>query len=223
MVLQAQGELPAEARAGWERLARAYWKPLYAFLRRRGADHHTAADDVQGFFAHLLSQDFLRRIKLGDGLFRSFLLTSLTHWRTDQHRAAQAQKRGSGQALLPLDELEAAGTTPPAQSASPEEAFDRRWARTVYDHALATLEQRLKERGREALYRQLNGLFTGRDVAKYREVAEALGMGEGAVKQAVLELRREFGLVLREEIARTVADTRQIDAELRYLLGLLRN
>lgn len=223
MVLQARGETPVEARAGWERLARAYWKPLYAFLRRRGADHHSAADDVQGFFAHLLSQDFLRRIEHGDGLFRSFLLTSLTHWRTDQHRAAHARKRGGGLAPLQLEELEAVGAVPPAPSSSPEEAFDRRWARAVYDHALATLEERLKSRGREALYRQLNGLFTGQDVAKYREVAAVLGMGEGAVKQAVLELRREFGLVLREEIARTVADAGQIDGELRYLLGLLRN
>ncbi|MBS0659111.1 MAG: hypothetical protein JSR82_12790 [Verrucomicrobia bacterium] len=222
MVLQARGETPAEARAGWERLARAYWKPLYAYLRRRGADHHSAADDVQGFFAHMLSQDFLRRIERGDGLFRAFLLASFTHWRTDQYRAAQARKRGGGQAPLQLEEIEAVGAAPPAPSASPEEAFDRRWARAVYDHALATLEERLRARGREALYRQLNGLFTGRDVAKYREIAAALDMGEGAVKQAVLELRREFGLVLREEIARTVADPGQVDGELRYLLGLLR-
>lgn len=96
MVLQAQGDIPSESLAGWERLARAYWQPLYAFLRRRGTDHHAAADDVQGFFTHLLSKDFLRHIEPGNGLFRSFLLTSLQRWRTDQHRAASAQKRGSG-------------------------------------------------------------------------------------------------------------------------------
>ena len=44
MLHQAQGEVPAESLAGWERLARAYWQPLYVFLRRRGADHHTAGD-----------------------------------------------------------------------------------------------------------------------------------------------------------------------------------
>lgn len=223
MLLQAKGEVPEEARAGWDRLARAYWKPLYAYLRRRGADHHTAADDIQGFFAHLLGQDFLRSIERGNGLFRSFLLASLLHWRTDQHRAAKAQKRGGGLAPLTLEEMETAGATPQVASASPDEAFDRRWARAVYDNALATLHGRLTARGREGLYLQLNGLFTGQTTSKYREIAAALSMSEGAVKQAVLELRREFGLLLRGEIARTVADANQIDGELRYLLGLLRN
>jgi hypothetical protein len=37
-----------------------------------------------------------------------------------------------------------------------------------------------------------------------------------------LDLRREFGLALRDEIRRTVSDESQVDEELRYLLGLLR-
>ena len=222
MLLQAGGEVPDAAMAGWERLARAYWQPLYASLRRRGADHHSAADDIQGFFAHMLSRDFLRRIERGDGLFRSFLLTALQHWRTDQHRAATAQKRGSGIAPLSLAELEAAGTMPVATDVSPEEAFDRRWARNVYDNALTNLHERLKARGREAQYLQLRGILTGQDTAKYQEIAALLVMTEGAVKQAALEMRREFGTVLREEIRRTVADETLIDSEIRYLLGLLR-
>lgn len=222
IVNQAQGALAEEALAGWERLARAYWQPLYAFLRRRGADHHAAADDIQGFFTHLLSKDFLRRIEPGNGLFRSFLLTSLQHWRTDQHRAATAQKRGSGIAPLSLDELEAAGAMPFARDASPQETFDRRWARAVYDNALTALSDRLHARGREALFLQLRGIFTGHDTARYQEIARTLGMSEGAVKQAALDLRREFGTVLRDEIRRTVADESMVDGEVRYLLELLR-
>ncbi len=30
------------------RLARAYWRPLYVFVRQRGLDHEDAADAVQG-------------------------------------------------------------------------------------------------------------------------------------------------------------------------------
>ena len=69
---------------------------------------------------------------------------------------------------------------------------------------------------------QLRGILTGQDTAKYLEIATALGMSEGAVKQAALEMRREFGTVLRDEIRRTVSDEAQIDGEIRYLLGLLR-
>lgn len=223
MVHQMQDDAAVEVRTGWERLARAYWQPLYAYLRRCGADHHSAADDIQGFFAHLLSKDFLRRIERGNGLFRSFLLTSLRNWRTDQNRAASAQKRGSGMAPLSFQELETVGAMPVATDASPEEIYDRRWASAVYDNGLAALHARLKSRGREPLFLKLRGVLTGQDMAKYREVAIDLGMGEGAVKQAVMELRREFGAVLRDEIRRTVADEAQIDDELRYLLVLLRS
>lgn len=212
------------ASAAWEELARAYWKPLYAFLRRRGQDQHSAADDIQGFFAHLMSREFLLKIERGSGLFRSFLLTSLQHWRTDQHRAASAQKRGGGVPLLPLHEMEDA--MPPVESgaygASPEEAFDRRWARTVYDNALATLQDRLKSRGREAHFLHLRGLLTGQGTKPYQEIAITLGTTAGAVKQAALELRNEFGTVLRQEVRRTVAGEDQVDAEIRYILSFLR-
>lgn len=223
MLHQMRDGAPEASLIGWERLARAYWQPLYTFLRRCGADHHSAADDIQGFFAHLLCKDFLRGMERGNGLFRSFLLTSLQHWRTDQNRAASAQKRGNGIAPLPLEGLEAAGAMPVAINASPEEAFDRRWARAVYDNGIATLHARLESRGRASLFLKLGGLLTGQDMAKYQEIAADLGMSEGAVKQAAMELRREFGVVLRDEIRRTVADETQIDEELRYLLSLLRS
>lgn len=222
MLQQARGEPSPESLVGWERLARAYWQPLYAFLRRRGADHHSAADDIQGFFAHILSRDFLRRIEPGNGLFRSFLLSALQHWRTDQYRAATAQKRGGGQTVITLSELDAAGAAPVSGDASPEETFDRRWARAVYDNALAALQARFAARGREPLFLRLSGLLTGRDTAKYQEIAEELAMSEGAVKQAALEMRREFGSALRDEISRTTADASLVDGEVRYLLELLR-
>jgi DNA-directed RNA polymerase specialized sigma24 family protein len=223
MLLQTCEKAPEEALAGWERLARAYWQPLYVFLRRRGMAHEAAADDVQGFFAHLLSKDFLRSIERGNGLFRSFLITSLQNWRADQNRAATAQKRGGGLTHIPLDELETAGKMPLSLEKSPEEAFDRRWARIVYDNSLATLHVKLKSRGREPQFLQLCGLLNGQGSAKYQEMATALGMSEGAVKQAALELRREFGGVLRNEIRRTVADETLVDDEVRYLIRLVRS
>jgi len=223
MLHQACGEVPEEALAGWERLALAYWQPLYAFLCRRGMAHDAAADDIQGFFAHLLSKDFLRSLERGNGLFRSFLITSLQNWRADQNRAATARKRGGGLTPISIAELEAAGTMPLAPEDSPEDAFDRRWARTVYDNALATLHIRLKSRGREPQFLQLRGLLNGQGSAKYQEIAMTLDMSEGAVKQAALELRREFGGVLRNEIRRTVADESQVDDEVRYLIRLLRS
>ncbi|MEM7147014.1 MAG: sigma-70 family RNA polymerase sigma factor [Verrucomicrobiota bacterium] len=208
--------------AAWEKLARAYWKPLYVFLRRKEGDHNTAADAIQGFFAHLMSREFLRKVERGDGRFRSFLLTSLQNWRRDQHRAATAQKRGGGSPVIPLHEIEEVTGDEGGLDDSPEKAFDRRWARTLIDNALEQLRERLESRGREAHFLKLRGLFTGEGTAPYAKIAADLGTTEGAVQQAALELRREFGNVLRQEISRTVTDEGQVDGEIRYLLGLLR-
>jgi DNA-directed RNA polymerase specialized sigma24 family protein len=222
IVCQIQGPDAGESCRGWERLAKAYWQPLFAFLRRRGSDHHSACDDIQGFFAHILSKPFRLSIDPGNGLFRSFLLGSLQNWRVDQHRLTLAQKRGAGQRPIPLDEMGLV-EAPPAEGGTPEETYDRQWARSVYDQAIAALQERLVSRGRSALFEQMHGLVTGQGVSKYQEIASALGMTEGAVRQAAGDLRREFGGVLRGEIRKTVTDEAQVDGEIRYLLHLMRN
>ena len=51
------------------------------------------------------------------------------------------------------------------------------------------------------------------------ETARLLGLGEGAVRMAVLRMRRRFGELLRAEIAQTVADPKDIDEEIRALLA----
>ncbi len=220
-LLQDDGE-GSSAHAAWEKLARAYWKPLYVFLRRKELDHDTAADTIQGFFAHMLNREFLRDIERGSGRFRSFLLTSLQNWRTDQHRAATAQKRGGDEPVIPLHEIEEMTCAESGIVDSPEEAFDRRWARTLFDNALEKLGERLRDRGREAHFLKLRGLFTGEGTEPYANIAADLGSTEGAVQQAALELRREFGDVLRHEVGLTVTDADQVDGEIRYLVGLLR-
>ena len=223
MVCQVQESDAGESSRGWERLAKAYWQPLYAFLRRRGSDHHSACDDVQGFFAHILGKPFRLSIDPGNGLFRSFLLGAMQNWRVDQHRLTLAQKRGAGQRPIPLDEMSLIEALPAAEGGTPEETFDRQWARSVYDQAIAVLRERLVSRGRAALFEHMQGLVTGQGGSKYQEIGSALGMSEGAVRQAATELRREFGGVLRGEIRKTVSDEAQVDGEIRYLLHLMKS
>src|SRR5262245_30619058 len=64
-----------KARESLEKLCRAYWYPLYAFVRRLGNDHHDAQELTQGFFQHLLGHQLLARADELRGRFRTFLLT----------------------------------------------------------------------------------------------------------------------------------------------------
>ena len=65
------------------------------------------------------------------------------------------------------------------------------------------------------------GLLGQDDAPPYRDVAAELGLTEGAVKAAAHRLRALYRRRVREEVARTVADPAEIDAECESLLAVL--
>ena len=117
---------------GLERLAKAYWRPLYVYARQRGSSHDAASDEVQGFFEHLLSHDVLKNVQRGEVRFRSFLLRCFTNWMHNENHRNRAAKRGGGMALQPLEEMDSR-TDEPALivGQSPDKAYDHGWARAM--------------------------------------------------------------------------------------------
>src|SRR5215208_3221917 len=93
VVLEAQGESPAAQKA-LEKLCRTYWPPIYGYVRRHGAGTEDAEDLTQGFFALLLERKDLNSVRKEKGRLRSYLLTSVKHFLTDESRRAIALKRG---------------------------------------------------------------------------------------------------------------------------------
>ena len=85
VVLEAQGESPA-AHEALEKLCRIYWRPIYSFVRRQGAGPEEAQDLTQGFFALLLERRDLRTVRKEKGRLRSYLLSALKHFLTDERR-----------------------------------------------------------------------------------------------------------------------------------------
>src|SRR5437764_2287003 len=107
MVLEAAQGPSTRSRDALATLCRAYWFPLYAFLRRQGKSPHDAEDLTQGFMLHLLEKETLSRVKREKGKFRSFLLASLQYYLADERSKEMAQKRGGGATLIPLDAQQA--------------------------------------------------------------------------------------------------------------------
>ena len=69
-----------------------YWKPVYCYLRRKGFDNEGAKDLTQGFFSDiLLNGTLLGRAKRSKGRFRTFLLTALDCYLSDEIRKHKAQ------------------------------------------------------------------------------------------------------------------------------------
>ena len=224
VVLTAGRNDTTRARAALERLCQTYWYPLYAYVRRRGKSPEDAQDLTQEFFARLLEHNWIGRADQQRGRFRSFLLSAMNHFLSDEWDKARAQKRGGNFVHVPL-EFEVAETRfshEPADLTTPEQNYERRWALTLLDEVLRRLRSEYEQDGRGELFATLHPcLVGGRSSQPYAELAVKLGVSEGTVKSAVHRLRQHYRQLLREEIAQTVAEPRDVDEELRHLFAVL--
>jgi RNA polymerase sigma-70 factor (ECF subfamily) len=213
-----------QSRAALEQLCRNYWQPLYAYVRRTGHSREEAEDLTQEFFARLLAQNTVARADPVRGRFRSFLLASLKHFLANEWQRAQAQKRGGGALLLPL-QFETAETRcaqPVAPGDTPDKAYDRQWALALLEVVLGRLRREYHDSGREELFGSLKEVLGGtRAEIPYRELGARLGLSEGAVKVAAHRLRQRYRELLREEIAHTVAGPEEVEEELKQLFAAL--
>ena len=205
-----------------EELCRAYWFPLYAYVRRRGHSKPDAEDLVQEFFARFLEKNYLAGLNAERGRFRAFLLASLKHFLANEWDKSQAQKRGGGAVNLSLDwqtadtKFQVAATHEP----SPDQAFDREWALALLGKVIERLQKECAADGKAKLFEQLKiFLMAGKGESAQGDVAQTLGMEEGAVRVAVHRLRKRYRVLLRDEIAQTLTDESQVDEEMRALFG----
>lgn len=209
------------AAAALERLCRTYWYPVYAYVRRRGRMAAEAEDLTQEFFSRLLGRGFPAGIRRDGGKFRSYVLRALDHFLINEWRRDNTAKRGAGAPTFSLDGLEAEAryALEPADEATPESLYDRRWAAMVLDAVRARLRAEYAHAGKAVLFEALEPCLTGVDeLAPHTELMQRLGMKTSALKMAIHRLRKRYGELLREEIAQTVATPEGIDDEIRHLI-----
>jgi RNA polymerase sigma-70 factor (ECF subfamily) len=203
-------------------LCRIYWQPLYAYLRRGGHDPELAKDLVQGFLAHLLANRGFARVGPTDCRFRHFLLGALRNYLISEARKQAAVKRGGGIDLVPLDveQAEEVFQTQAAEPLSPEAAFDRRWAQTIWTRALQRLRAEQHARGKDQLFETLKPCLTEEPRQNHAAAAAATGLTAAAVALAVHRLRRRLRELVIEELAQTVGAHADLDDELNYFLSI---
>lgn len=225
VVVEAGQKDSPKASEAMAQLCHTYWYPLYAYVRRKGHPAPDAQDLTQEFFARLLARNYLGGADRRKGRFRSFLLGAFEHFLAKEWRRAHAEKRGGGCAAWSLDETDAENRylLEPAHELTPAKIFDRRWATTLLEQAMARLGEECRADKKGALFAKVKELLSGNSCdASYAELARSLDMTEGALKVAVHRLRRRYGELARAEIAQTVASPEEVDQELHYLLEVLR-
>ena len=224
VVLAAGHSSVPGAQEALETLCRAYWYPLYVYVRRQGQSPHDAQDLTQEFFARLLEKKYLRLADPDRGKFRAFLLKSLKHFLVNEWEKARTQKRGGGQSIIPLDAeiAESRYAAEPVQALTLDQVYEKRWALTLIEAVLARLRENYEAAGRLPVFETLKGFIWGDQATlTYAEVAPQLGLTEGAVKVAVHRLRGRYRELLHAEIAKTVATPGEVDEELQHLIAVL--
>jgi RNA polymerase sigma-70 factor (ECF subfamily) len=207
-----------------EQLCSRYWYPVYSFVRRRVRNPHEAEDLTQAFFAHLLQKESLKHADRNRGKFRTFLLSSLSNFLNNEWNKRQTLKRGGQNQIISLDETIAdePSRREPAELDTPEKQFERQWALTLLENALARLKREYVQKGKAELLRKLEPHLAGTpEQGVYAECAAGCGMTESAVRTAMHRLRHEYGQLVRQEIADTVETATEVDEELHHLYAAI--
>jgi DNA-directed RNA polymerase specialized sigma24 family protein len=224
VVLAATRKDAPESAAALESLCRAYWYPLYAYVRRCGQSPPDAQDLTQEFFRRLLEKRWLDSVDREKGKLRMFLIGALKHFMRNEWRRASTQRRGGGRALVPFDTsiAESRFAADPSATLAADETFDRVWALTLLDLTLDRLEMEFVTAGKPDHFAALKGcLMSERGAIDYPAVASRLGVNEGAARVAVHRLRKRFRDIYRQEISHTLANGADLDTELRQLAAAL--
>lgn len=226
LVLRAGAAGDEATAASLESLCRQYWYPIYSFLRWQGHAHHAAEDLTQGFFAQMLATEGLAAANPARGRFRTFLLTCLRHFTTNEWRHEHAIRRGGAVSFQPLELVDAEGrfaAEPADPGLTPEEIFDRNWALGLIQQATEDLRGEYVRSDRGALFAELLPFAFGQDGGEPQtQAAHRLGLNEHAFTVAVGRLRKRLREHLRNRVADTVGGPQEVDDEIQILLTILR-
>lgn len=216
VVLRAQNPASPDRRAALDDLVRAYWKPVYYFMRRHGHPVEESKDFTQAFFAVFLEKDFLASVDRDRGRFKFFLIACLKHFLSKEYDRASALKRGGGVRIVPFDVEE--GAPEPSHSDTPEREFARRWAGILVARVMERFRVECRTEGRE---KAADALRLHLDGQAYADIAAKLGISVKDVTNWLHRARKRLKELVEEDVRPTVATEEDLQAELRDILEML--
>ncbi|MFN0127794.1 MAG: hypothetical protein ACKV19_14030 [Verrucomicrobiales bacterium] len=205
-----------------DEFCRAYWYPLYFFLRSSGHGEADSQDHVQSFLARLVEDDLLASADPARGRLRNFIMTLLARHVASRLNYKAAAKRGGGVPHIPLDwaDAENAWWREGRQAPSPEESFRLALAIRLVRDGIVALRKRYAENDRtdflEAILPTLEGPLPDET---YAGIARQFGMKPNAVSVAVMRMRQRFEKEVKSAaaVALAIPEGPLLDAELRDL------
>lgn len=223
LVMQVKGD-GEDAHKAMTELCESYWFPLYAFARGSKWSAADAEDLVQGFFVRLIRNRLFDAAEEERGKLRTFLLTSFRRYAKDEMVKLRAAKRGGDSEHISFDfsEAESWYADEKVDAETPEQLYDRQWAITVIEKALANMKAHAESQNKGKEFDLMKPLLmeeTNSD--DFSRIAAELGISPNAAKIQIHRLRSRFRETVRAEIRETQLEGTEEDDELRYLLSQL--
>lgn len=215
---------PDEASLAFEALVDNFWPTLHRFVRSRGYDYHESQDLTQSFFLHLLQSGAFSKIDRAKGSLSSFLFAALSNYLCNEWDRRKTFKRGGGATLISLT---GPGFWDSDAHALPDAtdwkgAIDRPWAVALANRVIKKLRKEYAAKGKTSLFSKLeSALFSEAEVYSHDGTYTDLGIPEVSARVALHRLRRRFGSLLRNEIARSALGAVEVDEEIRHLFAAL--
>lgn len=218
LVIRAGRAGASETRA-LEELLSLYWRPVWVYLRARGASAEDAEELTQELFATLFTGSGRLDVSADRGRFRSWLKACAAHYHLRWLESGRALKRGGDARFVVMDTaiLERVA----AEATTPDAAFDRAWASTVMDRALSRLREEYDGGGRVGNFVLLERFFGAGEAPSYRATAAEHGMSLPQLKAFVHRGRVRFRELVAEEVRDTVGSAIDGDAEVSALFQAL--
>lgn len=208
-------------------LIKAYWKPVYCYLRGKGQTNEAAKDLTQGFFQDVvLEGDLVERADAQKGRFRWFLLAALDQYVQRQNRRKTAKKRTPTGPLLSLDTIDSYDMKA-VQGLTPEQAFAYAWASDLLAQVLEQLKGEYQAAGREVhwqvfLQTVVEPILQGSQRPALVDLCRRYCIDrESQVSNMILTVKRRFRSLLAQTIRNTADPAVDADDEIAQLIEIL--
>jgi RNA polymerase sigma-70 factor (ECF subfamily) len=209
-------------------LIKAYWKPVYCYLRWKGHDNERAKDLTQGFFQEIvLGRQLVQQADETKGRFRTFLLTALDRYVTSAHRRDVAAKRRPKEGIIPLQDLDETSVSVAAEGMSPDSTFTYVWASGLLQAVLAELEEGCVQDGKEIHWRLfyarvLKPIISGEEPPPLAELCAQLNVASTVkAENMIVTVKRRFQAAVRRHIREHVTSEEDVEEEIRDLMNIL--
>jgi RNA polymerase sigma factor (sigma-70 family) len=225
-VLGSGSDDPIQKSRAFNRLVKAYWKPVYKHIRVRWKKSNEDAKDLtQGFFVRALEKDTFGGFKPEMARFRTYVRTCLDNYLANASIAERAQKRGGGLVSISLDfgdaekELESSAAMVELDT---EDLFDREWARSLVATATKALSEELEQKGRGVPFQVFRRYDLAADTDErptYAALAQELGIKPSDVSNYLNASRKRFRELVLDSLRELTASEEEFRMEALELLG----